>query len=145
MVSVESGKAKGRSFIMGWDEVGTFGESVVNNEDRVVAKAFRKVGDEVGGNAFPWGVRNGDGDKFSWRGLWEGFGSRAKVAPSHIFSDKLVHSGPPVVVRDQILSMPATRMASDGGVVVEFNDFELEGSFFGNIDFSSMENQSIFF
>ena len=139
------GKAKSRSFVVGWDEVGTFGEAVINNEDRIVAKAFRKVGDEVGSNAFPRGVRNGDGDKFSWRGLWEGFGSRAKVTPSHVFRDKSVHSGPPVVARDQILSTPMTRMASDSRVMVEFDDFELKGSFFEDVDFSSIENQSVFF
>ena len=65
MVSVESGEAKRESFIVSWDEMGTFGEAIINNKDRIVAEAFREMSDKVSGNTFSRGIRNGDGDKFS--------------------------------------------------------------------------------
>ena len=69
----------------------------------------------------------------------------AEVASSHIFSDKSVHSRPPVVARDQVLGMPATGVASNGRIMVKFEDFESKGDFLGNIDFSLIKNQSVFF
>ena len=97
VVSVESGGAKSGCFIVGRNEMSTLGEMVVNDKDRIVAEAFREMSDKVGGNTFPRGIRDRDGDQFPRRGFREGFGSGAEVAFSHVFSDKSVHAGPPVV------------------------------------------------
>ena len=97
MVSVKSGEAKGGIFVMSWDEVSALGESIIDDEDVIVAEAFREVSDEVGGNTFPGSIGNGDWDKFAWGRFGEGFGSGTEVASLHIVSNKPVHVRPPIV------------------------------------------------
>ena len=121
-----------------------FGKSVIYNEDGVVSTAQRKLGDEVGSNAFPWGGRNRNGDEFSFWFFREGFGSSTEVASFDIVSDESSHVGPPVIAGNQLVSFPAARVSSDRGVMMELKDFPSEVFVVRDVDLSSKEDESLF-
>ena len=84
-----------------------------------MAEAFGEMGDEVSSNTFPGGIRNGDWDKFAQGRFGKRFGSGTEVASSYVIGDELVHVGPPVIVLNEVLGVPAARMASNGGVMLK--------------------------
>ena len=102
------------------------------------------MGDKVGGDAFPWGGRNRNGDEFSFRFFREGFGSSSEIASFDVVGDESSHVGPPVIARNQFVCFPTARVSGDRGVMMKLKDFSSEVFVVRNVDLSSEEDESLF-
>jgi len=77
-------------------------------------------------------------------GLWFNLCSLTNGTAIHIFLHKLGDSRPPVIARNKVISFPSSGVASSYRIVVHFYDIPSEFKVVGDLDVTSIENDSIF-
>jgi hypothetical protein len=130
VVEEEAGHVGSSGSGMGGHEVNHLGESVHKDNNGIEASlGDRELGDEVHGDLFPRGARDGKGLQETSRDLLTCLDPLTRITGLHVMTDVVVHVGPVKERVDGSVCLLNALMSGDGGVMVVMEDLCTEGAF----------------
>src|SRR3954470_8462395 len=130
VVEEEAGHVGSSGGGMGGHEVNHLGESVYKDNNGIEAcLGDRELGDEVHGDLFPRGARDGKGLQEASRDLLTCLDPLTRIAGLHVMADVVVHARPVKERVDGSICSLNALVSGDRGVMVVVEDLCTEGAF----------------